>query len=111
MVACVLGAQASSTTTGPRPASVAPRPPRLLSATGLYADASLKIDARNRPYSPQYPLWSDGAGKSRWMYLPPGVQIDGTDIDSWVFPVGTKLWKEFAFDGRRVETRFLWRAT
>jgi hypothetical protein len=26
-------------------------------------------------------------------------------------PVGTKFWKEFTFNGRRAETRFLWRAT
>lgn len=29
------------------------------------------------------------------------------EIDAWDFPVGTRFWKEFAFDGRRVETRML----
>jgi hypothetical protein len=28
-------------------------------------------------------------------------------MDEWVFPTGTKLWKEFRLAGRRVETRFL----
>ena len=30
-------------------------------------------------------------------------------MHEWDFPVGTKLWKEFAFGGRRAETRFLWK--
>ena len=29
----------------------------------------------------------------------------------WAFPVGTKFWKEFSFNGRKAETRFIWRAT
>jgi hypothetical protein len=83
-------------------------PPPLLSQTGLYADAAtLTIDARNRPFSPQYPLWSDGAAKRRWVRLPDGGTIDARDTDRWDFPVGTRFWKEFAFDGRRVETRML----
>jgi hypothetical protein len=56
------------------------------------------------PFSPQYPLWTDGAAKRRWIRLPPGAAIDARDARAWRFPVGTKLWKEFAF-GRRVETR------
>jgi hypothetical protein len=36
--------------------------------TGLYeAGRPDAIDSRNRPFSPQYPLWSDGAVKSRWV--------------------------------------------
>ena len=45
------------------------------------------------------------------MFLPPGSTIDATVLDAWEFPVGTKFWKEFAFNGRKVETRFLWRAS
>jgi hypothetical protein len=86
------------------------RPPGLLSETGLYAgDGVAAIDPRNRPYAPQYPLWTDGAAKSRWIHLPPGTTIDAHDDGAWVFPVGTKLWKEFAFHGRKVETRLLWK--
>lgn len=92
------------------PHAVWAQPPRLLSQTGLYADAAtLRVDRRNRPFSPQYPLWSDGAEKHRWIWLPQGTTIDVTRIDHWDFPVGTKLWKEFQFGGRRVETRFLWK--
>ncbi len=72
-------------------------PPEHLRDTGLDADGVL-------PFSPQYPLWTDGATKRRWIWLPPGTSIDASDPDAWVFPAGTKLWKEFAFD-RPVETR------
>jgi hypothetical protein len=35
--------------------------------------------------------------------------VDTSDIDNWVFPVGTKVWKEFWVDGKLVETRLLWK--
>ena len=89
----------------------APAVPERLSDTGLYLPGTLTVDPRNRPFSPQYPLWTDGAGKSRWIQLPAGGRITARDADTWEFPVGTRLWKEFAFDGRRVETRMLWRVT
>ena len=83
-------------------------PPRLLSETGLYAGTGTTvIDSRNRAFSPQYPLWSDGAQKSRWVRLPEGATIDARLIDRWDFPAGTRFWKEFRFGGRKVETRFL----
>lgn len=82
-------------------------PPPFLHETGLYSDEGLEIDAAHIAFSPQYPLWTDGASKRRWISLPAGAAIDASDPDSWVFPVGTKLWKEFAFDGRRIETRFM----
>jgi hypothetical protein len=82
-------------------------PPPTLADTGLYADfAAKKIAPGVRPYSPQYPLWSDGALKRRWISLPPGATIDASDPDAWSFPVGTRVWKEFSFS-RRIETRFM----
>ncbi len=84
------------------------QPPQLLSQTGLYADfRQHEVASRNLEYVPQYPLWTDGATKRRWVYLPPRTAIDGSRPEAWVFPVGTKFWKEFAFDGRRVETRYM----
>jgi Planctomycete cytochrome C len=75
--------------------------------TGLYVEgASTQVDPRNLAFSPQYPLWSDGAGKRRWIYLPPGTAIDASRPDAWEFPRGTRLWKEFSLDGP-VETRFI----
>jgi hypothetical protein len=82
-------------------------PPAHLSETGLYSDIATKaIAPANLMFTPQYPLWSDGAAKRRWIFLPPGKEIDASNADNWVFPVGTKLWKEFSF-GKRVETRLL----
>lgn len=82
-------------------------PPETLRETGLYADWDRKIVApENLPYSPQYPLWTDGATKRRFIHLPKGTWIDASDPDAWRFPLGTRLWKEFSF-GRRVETRYL----
>ncbi len=92
----------------PAAARTAPQPPRLLSQTGLYSAPGV-VDARHLAYAPQYPLWTDGAAKARWLHLPAGAAIDGRDEDGWVFPVGTKAWKEFAFQGRKVETRLLWK--
>lgn len=83
-------------------------PPAKLSETGLYADpASLRVDAAHLPFAPQYPLWTDGAAKRRWVSVPRGTAIDASDPEAWVFPVGTRFWKEFSFGQQRVETRYL----
>jgi hypothetical protein len=91
-----------------RPAAAGPmRAPERLSETGLWADASATAFAPGvRPFEVQYPLWTDGAAKRRWVYLPDGATIDARDPYAWSFPVGTKLWKEFRFE-RRVETRYM----
>ena len=81
--------------------------PQRLSETGLYAAGSVTTArADNITFAPQYPLWSDGTRKRRWIYLPPGTAVDASHIDAWEFPVGTRLWKEFGYD-RPVETRFI----
>jgi hypothetical protein len=87
-----------------------------LRQTGLYADwESATVDGGMRAYAPGYEAWSDGAAKSRWIYLPPGARIDVSDPNAWVFPTGTKLWKEFrlVIDGveKKIETRMLWKDT
>ena len=89
--------------------------PTDLACTGLYSDwASKTVSADLKPYAPGLSFWSDGAQKSRWIYLPPGQKIDTSIMDEWTFPVGTKIWKEFRLpleDGgaNRVETRILWK--
>ena len=94
----------------PPTASAAPsvRPvPQHLSETGLYREGSTtEIRPELIAFSPQYPLWSDGATKRRWIALPPGTFIDASNPDAWDFPRGTRLWKEFSV-GRPVETRFI----
>ncbi len=82
-------------------------PPLHLHETGLFAPGSpAGTGAGVMPFTPQYALWSDGAAKRRWLYLPPGTQIDAANPDAWEFPRGTRLWKEFAHD-RAVETRYI----
>lgn len=93
--------------------------PANLSQTGLYADiASKTLASYIRPYRPQNQLWTDGAEKTRWIYIPEcGAKINNTKIgmneltgnNHWVFPVGTRLFKEFKFQGNRVETRMIQR--
>jgi len=83
----------------------APLPERL-DETGLFVPGTTIVAPGVIAYSPQYPLWSDGASKRRWLTLPPGASIDATRADAWVFPAGTKLWKEFRH-GRAIETRYI----
>lgn len=81
--------------------------PATLADTGLYADpARGTLHPDVLAFSPQYPLWSDGADKQRWLRLPPGTAIDASRPDAWQFPPGTRLWKTFGHAGRAVETRY-----
>jgi len=81
--------------------------PERLEDTGLYSDIeSQTLSSDVLAFEPQYPLWTDGAAKRRWIHLPPGRSIDGSDPDHLRFPTGTRLWKEFSFRDR-VETRFM----
>jgi hypothetical protein len=87
-------------------AAATPLPLRL-GDTGLYvAGSTTRVSDGVLSYSPQYPLWSDGTHKRRWVLLPPGTAIDASQPDAWEFPPGTRLWKEFAW-GRPIETRYL----
>jgi len=84
--------------------------PAELACTGLYADFETKeVSKTARLYAPAVSFWSDGYQKTRWVELPDGAPIDASSIDDWKFPVGTKVWKEFRFGERRVETRLLWK--
>ncbi|MDF3009678.1 MAG: hypothetical protein K0S03_474 [Burkholderiales bacterium] len=88
-------------------AQATPPPPQHLDDTGLFeAGSSTAVRPENLAFAPQYELWSDGAAKRRWLYLPPGASIDASRPDAWEFPPGTKAWKEFS-QGRRVETRLI----
>lgn len=86
-----------------------------LQDTGLFRDVanpSQGVEPGVRIFEPQYPLWSDAGPaqhglKTRWIFLPHCKPIDNTMQDRWTFPLGTKLWKEFKFEGKRVETRMM----
>ena len=75
--------------------------------TGLFEEGSVeRIRAANEAFTPQFPLWTDGQSKRRWLQLPPGSAVDKSDPDRWEFPRGTRAWKEFS-DGSRIETRLI----
>ncbi len=84
----------------------------LLLATGAFAlpetlEETGFSESEATAFTPQYPLWSDGSDKRRWIAWPPGTSIDKSDPDAWQFPVGTRAWKEFSRGDRKIETRFI----
>ena len=121
----LLGCGASDTDDAPaRPNVLRLTDPRLelpqkFSQVGLYTGAALPpafLDAPRPalPYEPGYPLWSDGGDKYRAIVLPEGASIDASDRKNYVFPVGTLIFKTFAYktpnspdDAVPVETRLL----
>jgi hypothetical protein len=91
---------------GPDPCAEAGVPASTLECAGLYSDFPSKtVSPSAQAYAPAVPLWSDGATKERWIELPSGQTIDATNPNEWTFPVGTKLFKQFTYEGKRVETR------
>ena len=82
--------------------------PFWLSETRLYRDIERKQLATDLyAFEPRFALWSDGAEKQRWLRLPEGTVIDSSDPEHWQFPVGTMVFKEFALQGKRLETRLI----
>jgi uncharacterized repeat protein (TIGR03806 family) len=63
------------------------------------------------PYALKTPLWSDGAEKLRFIYLPQGTRLEAEGKGLLQFPVGAAIIKTFAFgegEARRlIETRVL----
>ena len=77
--------------------------PAKLSETELYVDiTSGAVHPAIRWFKPQYELWSDGENKNRWVYIPECERIDTSNINDWSFPVGTRFFKEFSVDGKRL---------
>jgi hypothetical protein len=86
--------------------------PTTLAETGLYSMSggdSPKLAPYTHLYETKFPLWADGAGKDRYVFIPRCATIDTKDMDHWEFPVGTRLWKHFSVDGKLVETRMIHR--
>ena len=76
----------------------AERPPELLSAYHFFRDAGAREpNERVTPYDLNTPLYSDGALKFRYVFIPPGQQAQYRDEGVFEFPVGTVLIKTFAF--------------
>lgn len=99
--------------TGPAPTDAGPDCssetddlPLHLACASLYDDIAAKsVRPDHRSFAPALSFWSDGADKERFVYLPAGTVIDATDVDEWIYPIGTELWKEFKVGGARLETR------
>lgn len=106
----------------PPPDDDAPTFPRKLSETGLFLSTADHIPQPGLiPYSVNAPLWSDGAGKQRFIALPGESQIEfdavtyPTSPPGWRFPDDTVLVKTFSIEmeagkpesARRLETRLL----
>lgn len=69
-----------------------------------------RAQAPNRsvhPYALNTPLWSDGADKLRFIYLPEGTQLTADGEGLLQFPVGAAIIKTFAFGGEAPEERRL----
>ena len=88
--------------------------PRTLAEFGFFTDAAGRQPAaRVTPYALNVPLWSDGADKLRYIYLPEGTRLTADGEGLLQFPVGAAIIKSFAFgsgaDQRLIETRVLLR--
>ena len=102
---------ASATAQAPAPvndaAIMAARPAATLSAYRLFRDAGARDpNARVTPYDLNTALYSDGALKFRYVYVPAGAQAQYNAEGVFEFPVGTVLVKTFAFaEDMRAPTR------
>ena len=86
--------------------------PRSLSEYGFFADGARQVPGAGvHPYALNTPLWSDGADKLRFIYLPEGTRLEADGEGLLQFPVGAAIIKTFAFgegaDQRLIETRLL----
>ena len=86
--------------------------PRLLSEYGFFADAAAQRPVKGVvPYRLNTALWSDGADKLRFVYVPPGAMAVAQGEGLIDLPVGSALIKTFAFTEngkqRLIETRLL----
>jgi uncharacterized repeat protein (TIGR03806 family) len=110
------------------PGSYAGSIPWMLSQTGAFANTPNRIPAAGLiPYTPNTPLWSDNALKSRYLAVPnsglpitPEQQMGFAPTGRWTFPSGTVFVKNFDLvvdetnpntPVRRLETRLLVRDT
>ena len=82
--------------------------PALLSEYRFFADGAAQQPAAGvTPYRLNTPLWSDGAEKLRFVYIPPDQQAKAQGEGLLDLPVGSALIKTFKFGGKLIETRVL----
>ena len=116
---CALAACALLGSAGPPAATavndaaiLSPDLPTDLSTFGFFRDGLAQAPADGvTPYRLNTPLWSDGAYKLRFLYLPKGATAHAQGDGLLDLPVGAALVKSFAFTeaGKRrlIETRVL----
>ncbi|MGE3364408.1 MAG: SO2930 family diheme c-type cytochrome [Rhizobiaceae bacterium] len=79
-------------------AILAKTPPKQLSEFGFFDDLKAQKPAKEVvPFQLNTPLFSDGALKRRFVYIPPGKAAKYDATEAFDFPVGTALIKTFAF--------------
>lgn len=61
------------------------------------ADALADLGPMARRYTPRHELWSNGSLKIRHLALPPETQVDTSDRTRWRYPLGTMIFKTFAY--------------
>ncbi len=82
--------------------------PASLNDYRFFADAAAQRPAAGvTPYRLQTPLWSDGAEKLRFVYVPKGAKAQAQGEGLLNLPVGSALVKTFKLEGRLIETRVL----
>ena len=82
--------------------------PAALSEYGFFADpAAQQPGAGVMPYRLNTPLWSDGAEKLRFAYVPAGTRALADGPGLLQLPVGAALIKTFKLGGKLIETRVL----
>lgn len=86
--------------------------PRTLSQYAFFLDGAQQLpNYRVESYQLNTPLFSDGADKLRFVYVPEGRKISANGDGLLQFPVGSAIIKTFAYgageDRRLIETRVL----
>jgi uncharacterized repeat protein (TIGR03806 family) len=78
-----------------------------LAETGCVVPGQRDAPAGAIPYSVNSPLWSDGAEKDRWVFVPEGQTIGVLTDGDFDLPEGSVAVKTFTVSGKKVETRLL----
>jgi uncharacterized repeat protein (TIGR03806 family) len=90
-----------------------PGGPAPLDAAGARLSMTGCLDPKNAaqaptgaiPYTVSSPLWSDGAQKSRWLFVPDGSKIGVRPDGDFDVPPATAAVKTFTVGGKKIETR------
>ena len=90
------------------PVVLGPDNPATLAGFGFFANAGAQLPAATViRYRLNTPLWSDGAEKLRFVYIPVGQKAKMQGDGLLDLPIGSALIKTFKFGGKLIETRVL----